>query len=144
MVIENKQIQQIQTILSKRALDRDERLDFISATLGREVTTTKELTSVEADDFIYFLNTGKKPTSNWAFFSPDKFVSERKLLFSYMYQAQWVTKNEKHYEVPDLERLSNFLKSPKSPVNKPLKQFDKKDWSKIIHVFRNIVKGTYK
>ncbi len=144
MKIDKKQIQQIQTILSKQELDREERLQFLSDHFKREITTTKELTFIEAEDLIYFLNTGKKSNSNWAFFHHDKFVSERKLLFSYMYQAQWTTKALRYNEVPDLERLSNFLKSPKSPVAKPLKKFEKKDWSKLLHAFRNIVKGTYK
>jgi hypothetical protein len=144
MVISSKQIQQVQTILSKQELDRDERLQFLSTHFKREITTTKDLTSIEADDLIYFLNTGKKTTSNWAFFDKAKFSSERKLLWSYLYQAQWVVKNEKYNEVPDLERLSNFLKSPKSPVNKPLKKWNKAEWSKILHAFRNIVKFQYK
>lgn len=144
MEITKKQLQQIQTIMTSRFADRDERLDFISAYFDREITSTKDLSSVEADNFIYFLNTGIKQEKNWAFFNKHSFVNERKLLFSYLYQAQWVVKNETHNEVPDLERLSNFLKSKKSPVNKPLKQFNKQDWSKILQAFRNIVKGTYK
>lgn len=144
--INSAQVRQIQTILSKRELDRDERLEFLSAHFKREIKTTKDLSFIEAEDIIWFLNTGEKSKANWAFFHKNKFVSERKLLFSYLYQAQWTAKNEtsKYVEVPDLERLSNFLKSPKSPVNKPLKQFDKKDWSKILQAFRNIVKSTFK
>jgi hypothetical protein len=144
MEITKKQIQQIQTIMSSRFSDRDERLDFVTAQTGREITSTKLLTFIEAEDLIYFLNTGKTNKSNWGFFDDDKFVSERKLLFSYMYQAQWTVPHETRTEVPDLERLSNFLKSPKNPTKKPLKKFDKKDWSKILQVFNNIVKGTYK
>ena len=144
MEIQANQIKQIQTIMSSRFTDRDERLDFISALFEKEVNSTKELSSIEADDLIYYLNTGKKATANWAFFDKTKFISERKLLWSYLYQAQWVVKNEKYTEVPDLERLSNFLKSAKSPVNKPLKKWAKADWSKILHAFRNIAKGTYK
>lgn len=144
MEITKKQLQQIQTIMSSRFADRDERLDFISAYFEKEIKSTKELTSVEADNFIYFLNTGIRRESSWAFFDKDTFVSERKLLFSYMHQAQWTMPHETLNEVPDLERLSNFLKCNRSPVNKPLKQFEKQDWNKLIQCFRNIVKGTYK
>ena len=129
--------------MSSRFSDRDDRLDFISDFLNREIKTTKDLTAIEADDLIYFLNTGKKTTANWAFFDKDKFVSERKLLWSYLYQAQWTIPHQTLTEVPDLERLSTFLKSNKSPVHKPLKQFKKEDWEKILHAFRNIVKYTY-
>ena len=93
MEITKKQIQQIQTIMSSKKLDRDDRLDLISATIGREVTTTKDLTFVEAEDLIYFLNTGKKSISNWAFFDKDKFIGERKLLWSLLYQCQWTKPN---------------------------------------------------
>lgn len=144
MEITKKQLQQIQTIMSSRFADRDERLDIISAYFDKEITSTKELSSVEADNFIYFLNTGIKGETNWAFFDKDAFVSERKLLWSYLYQAQWTKPHETLNEVPDLQRLSDFLKSKKSPINKPLKQFTKYDWSKLLQAFRNIVKGTYK
>jgi len=144
MEIQPRQIKQIQTIMSSRFTDRDERLDFISALFEKEVNSTKDLRSIEADDLIYYLNTGKKATANWAFFDKTKFSSERRLLFSYLYQAQWTMPHETRTEVPDLERLSNFLKSAKSPVNKPLKEWEKADWSKLLHAFRNIAKGTYK
>jgi hypothetical protein len=142
--ITKKQIQQIQTILSKRDLDREERLQFLSDKLQREITTTKDLTFVEAEELIYFLNTGKTTQANWAFFDKFKYVEERRKLFSLMHQAQWVTQKEGYNEIPDLVRLSNFLKSPKSPVKKPLKQFDKIEWEKLIKAFTNIVRGTYK
>lgn len=146
MEITKTQIQQVQTIFSKRAikLDRDDRVQYIGATIGREVSSTKDLTAVEADELIYFLNTGKKQVANWAFFDKSKFITQRKYLFSLMHQAQWVVKGERHNEVPDLVRLSNFIKSPKSPVQKPLKQWTSDEWSKMIFVFERIVKGTFK
>lgn len=144
MEIQSNQIKQIQTIMSSRFSDRDERLDFISALFEKEVKSTKELSSIEADDLIYFLNTGQKAKATWAFFDKDKFVPERKLLWSYLHQIQWVVKNDKHFEVPDLDRLSNFLKSNKSPVNKPLKEWNKQDWEKMLITFKNIAKSKYK
>jgi hypothetical protein len=143
MLIQTKQIQQIQTALSKRQLDRDDRLDFLSTELAREIKSTKELTFIEADEIIHFLNTGKKHTANWAFFDKAKFISQRKYLFSLLHQAQWVVRGERQNEVPDLERLSNFIKSPKSPVQKPLKQWTSDEWSKMIFVFERIVKGIF-
>lgn len=144
MEIQKNQIKQIQTIMSSRFTDRDERLDFISALFEKEVNSTKELSSIEADDLIYYLNTGKKAIANWAFFDKTKFTTQRKYLWSLLYQAQWVVKNDKHNEVPDLARLSNFIKSAKSPVQKPLKEWNTDEWSKMIFIFERIVKGTYK
>lgn len=144
MEISKKQIQTIQVICSSRFADRLERLDYMSAFFKREIKSTKELTFIEAEDLIYFLNTGQKSNTNWAFFDSKKFVAERKTLFSLMHQAQWVKPHQTLSEVPDLDRLSNFLKSPKSPVKKPLKQMEKKEWEKLITAFRGIVKATYK
>ena len=144
MEITKTQIKQIQTIMSSRFPDRDDRLNYTSAFLEREIKSTKDLSQIEADEFINFLNTGKKEPANWGYFEIEKFPGERKTLFSLMYQAQWTKAHEIVKEVPDLDRLSNFLKSKKSPVHKPLKQFEKADWSKLIAVFTNIVKGTYK
>lgn len=146
IAIEPKQIQQIQISLKKSHPDRDERLGFISNFLQREVNSTKDLTKQEADELLSCLYKENYVRDNWASFNikTEKYRSERKLLFSLMHQAQWVVPNERHNEVPDLNRLSNFLKSPKSPVQKPLMKMVKSDWEKLITVFTNIVRGTYK
>lgn len=144
--IKHNQLQTIQIECKNLRLDREERLQFLSDHFGREILTTKDLTTQEADDLIYFFKTGHRTQNNWGLFDKNKFPKERSRLFSYMYQAQWVVANQssRWMEVPDLERLSNFLKSPKSPVNKPVKKFTKTDWNKINHAFRNIAKGLYK
>lgn len=140
--IKKWQVIRIQTSMKQH--DREERLHIISEVIGREIKTVKGLSKIEANNVLHYLVKGQVVSDNWAFFDKDKFVSERKLLWSYLYQAQWTTPHEIKNEVPDLERLSNFLKSSKSPVNKPLKEWNKTEWSKILQAFRNIVKGTYK
>jgi hypothetical protein len=142
MQVEAAQIRQIQTILSKRKLDRTERLDFLASEFNRVFSSTKELSFIEADELIYFLRTGKKQPANWAYF--DNGNPQHRKLLSQLRTAQWVVENEKYGFVADLERLSNFLKSPKSPVNKPLKAMSPKEVSKIVFVFDQIIKGTYK
>ena len=52
--------------------------------------------------------------------------------------------NGKWGEVPDINRLSEFLKSDKSPVNKPLKKMEPLEVSKIIEALKGIVKSKYK
>lgn len=144
--INKRQIQQIQINLKRSHPERDERLNFMSEFLGREVKSTKDLTGIEADELLDCLYVGKYQRNNWASFNlkTEKYRAERKKLFSLLHQAQWVKKNERHYEVPDLGRLSNFLKSQKSPVNKPLMDLTKNEWSKLIVCFTNIVRGTFK
>lgn len=142
ILIDKKQIKQLQTVISKTYPSREERLEFLSNFLGREITTTKDLSSIEAVEVIYFLNKGKvKPNSHWGYFDIQN--SQHRNVLSLMRQANWTVPNENHGEVPDLERLSNFLKSPKSPVNKPLKQMKPTEVSKLIVALEGIVKHTY-
>jgi hypothetical protein len=81
-------------------------------------------------------------TENWAIF--DKTNTQHKTILSLLRQAQWVVPNPRHGEVADLERLSTFLKSDKSPVKKPLKAMTDKETSKIIQALKGIVKHRYK
>lgn len=80
--------------------------------------------------------------SNWGLF--DKENKQHLTILAQMRTAQWVIPNDKYGEVPDLERLSEFLKSEKSPINKPLKQMQPWEVSKIIEALKGIVKSIYK
>ena len=86
----------------------------------------------------------KKKVENWGFF--DYKNNQHRTILSLMRQANWVCPcpNERHGEVADIKRLSTFLKSEKSPVNKPLKDMEAKELSKIITAFEGIVNHTYK
>lgn len=87
----------------------------------------------------------EKPTQgNWASFSKSKpNPTKRKVLFSLLHQAQWVKQLDQR-EVPDLERLSNFLQSEKSPVQKKLIDMEDNDMEKVIGAFNGIVKFKFK
>jgi hypothetical protein len=97
----------------------------------------------------YFKPTASAPkssqnheTDNWGLF--EKNNQQHKTLLSLLRQAQWTIPNEKWGEVADLERLSKFLKSDKSPINLPLKKMLPSEVSKIIEAFKGIVKSKYK
>tara|TARA_R110002126_G_scaffold78629_1_gene195628 strand:+ start:14159 stop:14611 length:453 start_codon:yes stop_codon:yes gene_type:complete len=141
-LINKHQIQQIQIRLSKEKLDRTERLTFLSAQTGREIKSTKDLTQIEAEDILFFLNNGEVDTTSWGKF--DKNNTQHMSLLSRLRTAQWVVKHPVYGEVADLERLHLFLKSAKSPVKKPLRAMEPKEVSKLIFVFDQIIKGTYK
>ncbi|MBP4139979.1 hypothetical protein [Flavobacterium geliluteum] len=81
-------------------------------------------------------------SDNWGYF--DSKNRQHLTLLAYMRTAQWTTENGKHGEVADIERLSDFLKSDKSPINKPLKNMEPWEVSKIIEAFKGIVKSKYK
>jgi hypothetical protein len=80
--------------------------------------------------------------TNWGLF--DKNNQQHKTILSLLRQAQWVVPNGKWGEVPDISRLSDFLKSDKSPVNTPLKDMKPEEVSKIIEALKGIVKSKYK
>jgi hypothetical protein len=81
-------------------------------------------------------------SGNWGLF--DNNNQQHRTILSHMRTAQWVVPNGKWGEVPDINRLSEFLKSNKSPVNKPLKDMEPKEISKIIEALKGIVKSKYK
>ncbi len=142
MQISREQIIRVQSAMSSRANSREERLDIISELVGREVNSTKDLTTIEADELLYFLNVGKVKQDNWGMF--DKHNVKHKILLSQLYTANWVKEHPVHGEVPDTERLSNFLKGPKSPVQKPLLKMTPKEVEKVIKAFKGIINSTYK
>ncbi|WP_271783894.1 hypothetical protein [Aquimarina algiphila] len=71
-----------------------------------------------------------KETTNWALF--DKKNKAHMNILSLLRQLEWTKPHDRYGEVADLKRLSNWLKSEKSPVNKPLMDLEKHEVSKII------------
>ena len=108
-------------------------------------TSLRSITHDQAIKILY-QQTGKTPVNespdNWALF--DKGNKQHLTILAQLRTMQWVVPNERHGEVPDLERLSNFLKSDKSPIKKPLKKMEPWEVSKIIEALKGIVKSTYK
>ncbi len=80
--------------------------------------------------------------SNWGLF--DNKNQQHKAILSQLRTLQKVVKSEKWGEVADIDWLSEFLKSDKSPVNKPLKKMDEKELSKMISCFESMVTKKYK
>lgn len=87
---------------------------------------------------------GAKP-ENWGVFTKvNPNPAKRKVLFSMLHQLQWTKPSPKYGEVPDLNKLSAFLQSEKSPVKKPLKDMSDQEMEKLITAFKGILKSTYK
>lgn len=82
------------------------------------------------------------PTGNWGAF--DKKSKQHLNVLSQLRTLQWVKHSEKWGEVADLDRLSAFLKSDKSPVKKPLKDMTDKEVSKIIECLKSMINKKYK
>ena len=135
------QITQLQTICSGKFRSREERLEAISEMVGVEVKSVKDLNRLQADELIYFFNTGKSiDHSSWAMF--DRNNSQHKTVLSLCHQLGWV--QEEKPQFVDLHRLGGWLKSDRSPVKSPLKDMGKQELSKIIFALQNILKTNFK
>lgn len=84
-------------------------------------------------------STGK---SCWGLFDKDN--KKHRTILSQLRTLQWVVPHERWGEVPDINRLSDFLKSDKSPINKPLMDMKPQEVSKIISCFDSIITKHYK
>ncbi|QYS86325.1 hypothetical protein JJC03_15605 [Flavobacterium oreochromis] len=88
------------------------------------------------------VNEPKTASENWAMF--DKNNQKHRVILSCLYQLQWTVPNDRRGELPDLERLSNFLKSDKSPIKKPLKDMQPFELDKIITALNGIIQSRFK
>jgi predicted RNA-binding protein with PUA-like domain len=111
------------------------------------MTATKsyiyEGTGSATEDYFKPKAESQEPTAtNWAIF--DKTNKQHLTLLSQLRTLQWTVPSEKWGEVADLPRLSAFLKSPESPVKKPLKEMESLEVSKIIECFKSMIRKKYK
>ena len=119
---------------------KEEWVQWVTGDVNR--TSLKSLTQSQAVRILK-AQTGTEPQAdNWGLFDKDN--RQHLTLLAYMRTAQWTTPNGKHGEVADIERLSEWLKSDKSPVNKPLKKMQPWEVSKIIEAFKGIVNSKFK
>lgn len=139
-MITPEQIKKLQTLLSKRFSDREERLFFLSEVLKEPVSSVKDLTECQAFGIIRFLEKGKEfDCSFYARFEPKN--SQHATVLARCYELGWVQEENPKYV--DLNRLGGFLISKKSPVRKELMKMTKSEVSKIIFVLEKIIKGKY-
>lgn len=135
------QLKSLQSACNGKFRTREERLEAISEMVGAQVTSFNELTPLQADELIYFFNTGKSiDHSSWAIF--DKYNTQHKAVLSLCYQLGWVS--EENPKFVDLHRLGGWLKSNRSPVKRPLKEMTKQELSKIITALNNIINTRYR
>ena len=116
------------------------------ATNDNSKTSTNDLSFEQANAIIKQAGgaphvPGKLETGSYAFF--DSKNAQHRLVLSLCRQLNWVITSEKHGKIADLNRLSNFLKSEKSPVRKPLKKMTASEVSKLISALEGIIKSSY-
>jgi hypothetical protein len=141
MAITNQQIKVIHMLLPKEYIqDRDLKKDFVSQFTGNEnKTSTKELSFRQANDMIICLG-GKPPKyDNWALF--DYKNKQHLKVLSICQSIGWVKYNSTlKKNLADLMRLSEWLKSSRSPIKKPLKKMTSQEISrKLIPALEGIL-----
>jgi hypothetical protein len=99
--------------------------------------STNDLTHDQAAGIIRKLERNE----NWAYFDAKK-RSHRQIL-SLCIQFGWSKPHNVHLEVADIDRLSDWLKSEKSPVRKKLKDMTTQEVSKIIYALERMVYKSY-
>jgi hypothetical protein len=137
---------QVKRIMQNCRYNDDIKCEWVQWATGDVKRTS--LKSISHDEAIKIMHAqeGTQPIvdqqDNYALF--DKENPKHKLILSLCRQAKWTVTNVKYGEVADLNRLDNWLKSNKSPVNKPLKKMDAKEIERIIAALGSIVKSIYK
>ncbi|MBB4117888.1 hypothetical protein GGR32_000160 [Mesonia hippocampi] len=98
-------------------------------------TEAKELTASQAKQLIASL------TTHWAYF--DKNNQQHSYILSLLRQIGWTKSSERYGIIADMDRLSDFLKSKKSPVPKPLQNMDSTELSTLINCLESILGKKY-
>lgn len=94
-------------------------------------TTAKALSLKQAAELIKTLCT------NWAVFNIKD--QQHRYILSLLRQIGWTTTSDRYGTIADMARLSNFLKSNKSPVPKPLQNMDKAETMKLINCLESML-----
>lgn len=102
---------------------------------GRTTTST-ELTLDEASRLISSLK------SHWARFKKSK--RQHMYIVSLVRQLGWTQPNERYGIIADMDRLSDFLKSKKNPVRKPLQDMNTKELSVLINCLESMLGKKFK
>lgn len=139
MIILKSQIQRIHALLPVVIKnDKEQKAQLVQQYTGDwSKTSTKDLTIEQANQIIVRFGGQPIQYENWALFDA-KNGAHRNIL-SLCMQLGWQVYNaDKKAYYADLYRLSEWLKSKKSPVKKPLKQMVKLELSKIIYALEKM------
>jgi len=119
--------------------DKDQKQFIITQFTGDlKKKSTKDLSFDQANALIERFGGKALHYDNWAFF--DIKNSQHKYIYSLLMQHGWTIYSHKYKRnIADLQRLSEFLKSHRSPVQKKLKDMTKKECSKLITALENII-----
>ncbi|AJA67339.1 hypothetical protein MYRA21_0095 [Myroides sp. A21] len=119
------------------------------ATSDNNKTSLNDLSYEQAQRILSVQEGGRKyvdgnkeqKTENWGLFDKDN--SKHKYILSLLRQLR-LTVEVKGRDVADINKLSKWLKSERSPVQKPLKKMSSIELSKVIGALEGMMKKRYK
>lgn len=130
-------------LIAINAPTKDIKEEFVQwATKDVNKTSCNDLSFDEANLILVKLGQRTHKPENWAVFNKNN--PKHRVILSLMRQAQWIKNHERYGEVADMDRLDLFLKSEKSPVQKPLQDMEPNELEKLIIALKGIVKSKYK
>ena len=139
---------QIKRIRQLCDFKEDEKNRLVLFATNGATTSLKKLTQAQAIEIIkqYSGNENKtiaKEVVNefWAYY--DKNNQQHLYILSLLIQLGWSVKSNKYGEIADLNRFSDWLKSHRSPVQKPLKSMNPTETSKIISALESMIVKDY-
>jgi len=93
-------------------------------------TSVNDLSFDQANALIERLGGRQVTEDHWGLF--DKNDRQHKQILSLLFQLGWVTYHHIYGQVPDIRHLSNWLKSKRAPIHKPLMKMTTHELTKII------------
>lgn len=119
------------------------------ATSDNSKTSLNDLSFEQAQKILSVQEGGRKyvdgnkeqKTENWGLFDKDN--SKHKYILSLLRQLR-LTVEVKGRDVADINKLSKWLKSERSPVQKPLKKMNSIELSKVIGALEGMMQKRYK
>lgn len=136
---------QIKRIMHNCSYQVDTKNEWVQWTTGDvNRTSLKSITQAQAVKIIR-AQTGDTTANNgdcWGYFDSNN--KQHKAILSTLITAKIIVKDNRHGEVADmLGWFSDFLKSNRCPINKPLKQMTPDEVSKIIYVLEQVVQHNH-
>lgn len=119
--------------------DADLKKEFIASFSEEGHESSKDLTTYEADEVIYFLKNGKNlKFGTYAIFDGNN--HQHRYILSLAQQLGWQTFNKKlNKNVADLESLGSWLRKY-GYLHKPLKQYNPSELPKLVTQLENVLK----
>ncbi len=142
--ISNTQIRKIHAILNQNGrVNTKAKQDLVRRFTGNHhLSSTKDLSFDQANNLIQHLGGAAVGYENWAFF--DKTNKRHCKILSLCHELEWVYFDKELGTVVDLKRLSEWLRSYRCPVRKPILKMTGKELSKIISALENMLTKSYK